>query len=97
MARLVIDLPENSPGCIYSTGQVRLPASVGLGTAAAGLRLIRPKRMRTRVGMLRRRAKSPGTARGRRRTGPPSSPRPESGVRSVRRAPQLSRRNLSAQ
>jgi hypothetical protein len=43
MARLVIDLPENSPGCIYSTGQVRLPASVGLGTAAAGLRLIRPK------------------------------------------------------
>ena len=35
MARLVIDLPENSPGCIYSTGQVRLPASVGLGTAAA--------------------------------------------------------------
>ena len=60
MARLVIDLPENSPGCIYSTGQVRLPASVGLGTAAAGLRLIRPKRMRTRVGMLRRRAKNPG-------------------------------------
>jgi hypothetical protein len=67
MARLVIDLPENSPGCIYSTGQVRLPASVGLGTAAAGLRLIRPKRMRTRVGMLRRRAKNPGTAHGRRR------------------------------
>jgi hypothetical protein len=66
MARLVIDLPENSPGCIYSTGQVRLPASVGLG-AAAGLRPIRPKRMRTRVGMLRRRAKKPGTARGRRR------------------------------
>jgi hypothetical protein len=56
--RLVIDLPENSPGCIYSTGQVRMPASVGLG-AAAGLRPIRPKRMRTRVGMLRRRAKNP--------------------------------------
>jgi hypothetical protein len=35
MARLVIDLPENSPGCIYSTGQVRLPASVGLGWSAA--------------------------------------------------------------
>jgi hypothetical protein len=63
--RLVIDLPENSPGCIYSTGQVRLPASVGLG-AAAGLRPIRPKCIRTRVGMLRRRAKNPGTARGRR-------------------------------
>ena len=67
MARLVIDLPENSPGCILFSGPgVRLPASVGLG-AAAGLRLIRPKRMRTRVGMLRRRAKNPGTAHGRRR------------------------------
>jgi hypothetical protein len=29
MARLVIDLPENSPGCIYSTGQVRLPLPSG--------------------------------------------------------------------
>jgi hypothetical protein len=38
-----------------------------LPSGSAGLRLIRPKRMRTRVGMLRRRAKNPGTARGRRR------------------------------
>jgi hypothetical protein len=58
MARLVIDLPENSPGCILFSGPgVRLAASVGLG-AAAGLRPIRPKRMRTRVGMLRRPAKT---------------------------------------
>ena len=49
MARLVIDLPENSPGCIVFSGPgVRLPASVGLG-AAAGLPPIRPKRMRTRT------------------------------------------------
>jgi hypothetical protein len=37
MARLVIDLPENSPGCILFSGPgVRLAASVGLG-AVAGL------------------------------------------------------------
>jgi hypothetical protein len=58
MACLVIDLPENSPGCILFSGPgVRLAASVGLG-AVAGLRPIRPKRMRTRVGMLRRPAKT---------------------------------------
>jgi hypothetical protein len=67
MARLVIDLPENSPRCILFSGPgVRLPASVGLG-AAAGLRPIRPKRMRTRVGMLRRPAKTQGQRAERRR------------------------------
>jgi hypothetical protein len=42
---------------------VRLPASVWQG-GAAGLRQIRPERMRTRVGMLRRSAQKPGAARG---------------------------------
>jgi hypothetical protein len=59
MARLVIDLPENSPGCIlfslFSGPGARLPASVGLG-AAAGPRPIRPKRVRTRVGTPRKHA-----------------------------------------
>jgi hypothetical protein len=43
MARLVIDLPEISPGWILFSGPgVRLPASVGLG-AAAGLRANSPQ------------------------------------------------------
>ena len=56
MARLVIDLPENSPGCtVFNGSGVRLPASVGRG-AAAGLRPIRPKRARTRIGTPRKHA-----------------------------------------
>jgi hypothetical protein len=62
---------------------VRLRASVWHG-GAAGLRPIRPERMRTRVGMLRRPAKNQGR-RAAAGTGPSSSPRPESGARSVRR------------
>jgi hypothetical protein len=78
MARLVVDLPENSPGCILFSGPgVRLPASVGRG-AAAGLRPIRSERMRTRVGTLRRPTKNRGAARGMAEgTDPFSSPRPE--------------------
>jgi len=92
MARLVIDLPENSPGCIYSTGQVRLPASVGLGWSAANS----PQAHANPSWNAEAPGKNLGAARGMAEgTGLSSSPRPESGARWVRRAPRLSRRNVS--
>ena len=63
MARLVIDCRKTVRAAFYSACRVRLPASVWHG-GAAGLRQIRPERMRTRVRMLRRPAKKSGAARG---------------------------------